>query len=165
MLQDARVDARKVQSGVAADYRKTAQLINESGLRGLFDPNGPLADPNLLGHPPGYPLARSIIARLVGDSNNAIQLFQIVCDALAAVLVFFIAFEFLSFAPAVIAGLLVSFAPQFAWNSVLLLPDTLAVLPLLLAVLVLIRALRTPRFVTFAQLGYCLAYRAGFGPM
>ena len=154
--QDARVDAPKVQSGVVADYQRTAHLINESGLRGLFDPNGPLADPNLLGHPPGYPIVRSVIARIFGDSNNAMQFFQIACDALAAVLVFLIAFELFSFAPAVIAGLLVSFAPQFAWNSVLLLPDTLAVLPLLLALLLLIRALRRPRLVLFIAVGLLL---------
>ena len=75
MLQDARVDAQKVQSGVAADYRKTAQLISESGLRAMFDPTGPLADPNLLGHPPGYPLARSVIARMFGDSKSSMQFF------------------------------------------------------------------------------------------
>src|SRR5688500_14773921 len=80
--QDARVDAAKVQSVVVADYQKTAHLIRESGFRRLFEPNGPLADPNLLGHPPGYPIVRSVIARMFGDANNAMQFFQIVCDAL-----------------------------------------------------------------------------------
>lgn len=155
-LQDARVDAVKVQSGVAADYQKTAHLISQTGVAGLFDPNGPLADPNLLGHPPGYPIVRSVIALMFGDSNNGMQIFQIVCDALAAVLVFFIALELFSFAPGVIAGLLASFAPQFAWNSVLLLPDTLAVLPLLLAMLLLIRGLRRPHLILFIAVGLLL---------
>ena len=158
MRQDAQVEALKVQSGVAADYQKTAELIEQSGLHSFFKSNGPLADPNLLGHPPGYPILRYVIARLfgVGDSTETIQRFQITCDALAAVLVFFIAFELLSFTPAVISGLLVAFAPQFAWNSVVALPDTLAVVPILLAMLLLIHAVRRPRVAIFACVGVLL---------
>lgn len=153
MVHDAQVEARKVQSGVTADYQRTAQLLKEGGVRGFFDSNGPLADPNLLGHPPGYPIVRALVSSVFGDSNRVIQIFQITCDAIAAVVVFLIVLELFSFATAVVSGILVALAPQFVWNSVLLLPDTLAVFPLLFAILLLIRALRQPRLVTFASVG------------
>jgi hypothetical protein len=153
MWHDSQVEARKVQSGVATDYQRTGQLLKESGVHGFFDSNGPLADPNLLGHPPGYPIVRALVGSVFGDSNRVIQIFQITCDAIAAVVIFLIALELLSFAVGVVSGVLVALAPQFIWNSVLLLPDTLAVLPLLFAILLLIRAVRRPRFVTFASVG------------
>lgn len=153
MLHDSQVEARKVQSGVAADYQRTAQLLRQGGVSGFFDSNGPLADPNLLGHPPGYPIVRALVGSAFGDSNKVIQVFQITGDAISAVIVFLIALQLLSFATAVVSGLLVALAPQFIWNSVLLLPDTLAVLPLLVAILLLSRALRSPRLVTFAAVG------------
>jgi Dolichyl-phosphate-mannose-protein mannosyltransferase len=153
MLHESQVEARRVQSGVAADYQRAAQLLRRGGVSGFYDPNGPLADPNLLGHPPGYPIVRALVGSAFGDSNRVIQVFQITCDAIAAVIVFLIAMELLSFAPAVVSGFLVAFSPQFIWNSVLLLPDTLAVLPLLCAILLLSRALRRPRLITFAAVG------------
>lgn len=121
MLHDSQVEARRVQSSVAADYQKTAQLLKKSGVPKFFDSNGPLADPNLLGHPPGYPIVRALVGGVFGDSNRAIQLFQITCDAIAAVVVLLITLELLSFATAVVSGILVALAPQFVWNSVLLL--------------------------------------------
>jgi hypothetical protein len=49
--------------------------------------------------------------------------------------------------------MLAAFSPQFAWNSVLVLPDSLAVLPILLAVYCLTRAAKNPRLVTFLIAG------------
>src|SRR5713101_6564345 len=49
--------------------------------------------------------------------------------------------------------MLAAFSPQFAWNSVLLLPDSLAVLPILLAVYCLMRAAKNPRLVTLIIAG------------
>src|SRR6185436_19669321 len=46
-----------------------------------------------------------------------------------------------------------AFSPQFAWNSVLLLPDTLAVLPVLIAIYCLARAVRHPRLISFVLAG------------
>ncbi len=150
---DSRIEAARVQSGVAADYQRAASLFRQNGLSGFIDPSGLLADPNLLGHPPGYPIVRAVVATIFGDSNTAIQFFQITSDAIAAVLVFLIAIKLLPFGVGLIAGLLVAFSPQFAWNSVLLLPDTLAVVPLLLAIYFLAGALTEPRLVKFLLVG------------
>jgi hypothetical protein len=150
---DTRLEVGNVQTVVVSDYQRTGRLIREGGFSGFFNPSGPLADPNLLGHPPGYPILLAFLSSVFGGSNNVIQLFQITCDALAAVVVFLIAIELFAIGVGVIAGLLVAFSPQFAWNSVLLLPDTMSVLPLLLAVYVLTRALKKPGLITVIVAG------------
>jgi hypothetical protein len=155
---DTRMEVWKVQTVVAADYQRTGKLIRQVGLTEFFDASGPLADPNLLGHPPGYPIVQAVLGALFGESTTAVQLFQITCDALAAVLIFLIVVELLPFAVGVIAGLLVAFSPQFAWNSVLLLPDTLSVLPLLAAVYCLARATKWPRFATVMVAGIFVGF-------
>jgi len=150
---DTRLEVGNVQTVVVSDYQRTARLIREEGFSGFFNPSGPLADPNLLGHPPGYPIVLAFLSSVFGNSNIVIQLFQITCDALAAVVVFLIAIELFALGVGVIAGLLVAFSPQFAWNSVLLLPDAMSVLPLLLAVYVLTRALKKPKLITVIVAG------------
>lgn len=138
---------------VVGDYQRTGRLIREGGLSGFFSASGPLADPNLLGHPPGYPFVLAILNAVFGDSDNVIQFFQITCDALAAVVIFLIAIGLFPLGVGIIAGFLVALAPQFTWNSVLLLPDTLAVLPILLAIYLLARAVKKPRLVTVILAG------------
>lgn len=150
---DTRLDVAKVQSGVVGDYQHTAQLIRDEGVAGFFSTSGPLADPNLLGHPPGYPIILAALSAVFGDSRNVIQFFQITCDALGAVVLFLIAIELFSFGIGVIAGSLAALSPQFAWNSVLLLPDALAVLPLLLAIYFLTLALKKPRLIAVVIAG------------
>jgi 4-amino-4-deoxy-L-arabinose transferase-like glycosyltransferase len=131
---DARVEAPSVQSAVAENYKNLARLLRENGAASFFDPNSTTSDPDLLGHPPGYPILLALVRGLFGESDAAAQIFQAACDSLAAAFIFLIAAELLPFGAAVTGGALAAFAPQFCWNSVLLLPDTLAVLPLLLAV-------------------------------
>jgi hypothetical protein len=75
-------------------------------------------------------------------------------DALAAVVVLLIANALLSrIRIAVLAGLLIALAPQFTYNSTLLLPDSLTVLPLLLAVYCLAQVLKRSRLVLFIAAG------------
>ena len=150
---DTQQDVRRVQTVVAEDYQRTARLLREGGIRGFFSSTGPMSDPNLLGHPPGYPIVIAVVWKVFGESDRGIQLFQIFIDSLAAVLVLLIAIELLPFPVGVIGGALVGFAPQFTWNSVLLLPDTLAVFPLLLAVYCLARALKNPRLLLLVLAG------------
>jgi hypothetical protein len=153
---DTRTEVGKVQTVVAADYQHVARLLSEGGVRGFFSSSGPLADPNMLGHPPGYPILIAVLWSIFGESNASIQLVQLACDALAAVLILLIAIELFPFSVGVIAALLVAFAPQFSWNSVLLLPDTLAVFPLILAVYFLTRAFKNPQLITVMVAGACI---------
>ncbi len=137
---DTRHEVGKVQTGVTAGYKSVALSLRHEGVRGWFDTAGAPSDPDTLVHPPGY----SLLLALVGATENdtAIQFVQIVGDALAAVFVCLIAAALLSDGVAIIAGLLIACAPQFAWNAALLLPDTLAVLPLVAALYCLVRAWR-----------------------
>ena len=153
---DTRREVGKVQTVVAADYQHAARLFRQEGVRGFFTSSGRLADPNLLGHPPGYPIVIAIVWTLVGESNTSIQLLQIFCDALGAVLILLVAVELFPFAVGVLSGALVAFAPQFSWNSVLLLPDTLAVFPLILSIFFLTRAWKKPRLVWLLSAGVCV---------
>jgi 4-amino-4-deoxy-L-arabinose transferase-like glycosyltransferase len=139
-LRDARSEASAVQSAVTENYRHQTRLLIQNGAPSFFDPDSATNDPDLLGHPPGYPFILALIYKLFGESDAGVQIFQILCDSLAAALVLLIAAELLPFSAAVVAGALAAAAPQFCWNSILLLPDTLAVAPVLLAVLLLLRA-------------------------
>ena len=123
----------EVQTYVTSDYKYSAYLLARRDFKGF------LYDINRMGHPPGYPVVLAGIFKVWGDSDDAIQLVQVVCDSLAAVVVFLIVFELLPFGVAVLAGLLTALSPQFSYHSVLLLPDSLAVLPILVAVFLIVR--------------------------
>jgi 4-amino-4-deoxy-L-arabinose transferase-like glycosyltransferase len=138
--RDVRFEAYKVQTSVTENYKHMAHLLGENGVSSFYDPASTTSEPDLLGHPPGYPFVLAAVYGLCGESDAAAQIFQAACDALAAALVFLIAAELLTFGVGVIAGALAVVAPQFCWNSLMLLPDTLAVLPLLAAVWLLVRA-------------------------
>ena len=145
---DTRLTVGKVQSSVVQDYQRIGNLLRRDGIRGFFSSSSALADLNNLGHPPGYSVLMAFI-----QSTTAIQLVQIIFDAGAAVLIFLIVGEVFSTATATVAGALAALSPQLAWNSVLLLPDSLAVFPILLAIYLLARARTKPRLINFILIG------------
>ncbi|OLE53367.1 MAG: hypothetical protein AUG51_13095 [Acidobacteria bacterium 13_1_20CM_3_53_8] len=151
--QDTRLDVEKVQTWVSEDYRQAARLISRDGFGSFFAKGSPLSDPNRLGHPPGYSFLLAAIYRFFGEGDATIQFVQVVCDSVAAVFIFLIVGELLPTGIAVTAGILVALAPQLSYNSVLLLPDSLAVLPIILAVYLLVRAIKRPRLVTLIIAG------------
>ncbi len=150
---DTRLEVGKVQTVVAADYKHVAQLLRDGGIRSFFSSASPLTDLNTMGHPPGYSILLALTYRLFGESDTAVQFVQIIADALAAIVVLLIIAELFPFSAAVIAGLLAALSPQLAWNSVLLLPDSIFVLPILIAILLLARAFKKPRLLNFIIIG------------
>ena len=128
-----------VQTSVALNYKHQAKLIRENGLASLYDASSSTNNPDLLGHPIGYPILLSLIYRVAPESDTATQLLQMMLDSLAAVVLCLIAFQLFPTAVAIIAGPMAALAPQFSWNSILLLPDSLATLPILLAVLLIVQ--------------------------
>jgi hypothetical protein len=134
--QSNRAEVFGVQTSVALNYKHLASLLQQNGLASLYDPSSSTSNPDLLGHPPGYPILLSFVYRVAGNPDTTIQLLQLILDALSAVILFLIACELFPLA----VGLMAAFAPQFSWNSILLLPDSLAALPILLAVLLITRA-------------------------
>jgi hypothetical protein len=150
---DTRLEVGKVQTVVVADYQRVAQLLRDGGLRSFFSSSSPLADLNNLGHPPGYSILIASVQSVCGSSDSAVQFVQIAGDALAAVMIFLIVAELLPLSAGMIAGLLSALAPQFTWNSVLLLPDSISVLPILLAIYLIARSSKNPRLLTFLLAG------------
>jgi len=131
-----------VQTSVALNYKHLAGLIRANGLSSLYDASSSTNNPDLLGHPPGYPLLLSFLYGIAPESDTATQVVQMVLDSLSAVIIVLIAFELFPAAIGIIAGLMAAFAPQFSWNSILLLPDSLAALPILLALFLIARMRR-----------------------
>jgi hypothetical protein len=150
---DTRLEVGKVQTVVTADYKRVAQLLTEGGVRSFFSSSSPLADPNNLGHPPGYSILLAVTFGVFGASDAAIQFVQIFADAISVILIFLIVAELLPWSAGVIAGVLAAFSPQLAWNSVLLLPDSICVLPILIAAYLLARAIKQPRLPLFIVAG------------
>lgn len=150
---DTRLEVGKVQTGVTADYQRIAQLLEREGLRGFFSSSSELADLNNLGHPPGYSILIATVRNVFGGSQTVIQFLQIVFDAATAVIIFLLVAELFSLTAATLAGLFAALSPQLAWNSVLLLPDSLAVFPILLGVYLLARTRRAPRTILFIAAG------------
>ena len=132
-------EALAVQTSVALNYKHQARLIQANGLVSLYDRSSSTNNPDLLGHPPGYPILLSLIYRVAGESDTATQVVQMILDSLSVVIITLIAFQLFPAAVGLIAGLLAAFAPQFSWNSLTLLPDSLAALPILLAVYLVVR--------------------------
>lgn len=150
---DTRLEVGKVQTTVSDDYKRVAQMLRQGGVASFVSSSSPLSDLNTLGHPPGYSILIALTHSVFGESDTTVQFAQIVCDALSAVMIFLMVAELLPTSAATVAGILAAFSPQFAWNSVLLLPDALAVLPILMAVYCLTRAAKHPRLFTFVIAG------------
>lgn len=136
--------ALTVQTSVALKYKHQARLIQANGFASLYDASSSTNNPDLLGHPPGYPILLSVLYRAGGEQDTVTQFPQIILDSLSVVIIVLIAFEFFPATIGVIAGVMAAFAPQFSWNSLPLLPDSLATLPILLAVLVITKTRLQP---------------------
>ena len=155
-----------VQTNVVLNYKHQARLIQANGIASLYDASSSTSNPDLLGHPLGYPILLSFIYRVAPESDTATQLLQMILDSLSAVIICLIAFELFPTAVVLIAGLMAALAPQFSWNSITLLPDSLAALPILLAVLLITRT-RQPVGQAFLPVPFrrkdrqeCLSYSA-----
>jgi len=137
-------EALAVQTSVALNYKHQATLIQANGVASLYDASSSTNNPDLMGHPPGYPILLSVLYRVGGQSDTATQFLQIILDSLSVVVIVLIAFEFFPAAIGLIAGLMAAFAPQFSWNSLTLLPDSLATLPILVAMFIISKTCSRP---------------------
>jgi hypothetical protein len=148
--------------GLAFFYHDEVRRIDTDG--GYLFPREYVepGDARMLIHPPGYPILMSAFFKMsnepdkksrLAEADTWMRVVQITIDSLASVLVFVIALELLPLAVAIIAGLLVGLSPHLAYYSLLVAPDSLAVLPILLAIYFVIRASKRPRLVTILAAG------------
>ena len=145
--QDNRHEIGKVQTHVTIDYKEPARMLAAGDLNSFVN------DINHMGHPPGYSIVLAAIFKMFGESDTAIQALQVSMDTVAVILLFLIAAEFLPVAAAAICGALAALSPQFASFSLPLLPDSLVVPPILLAIWFLIRTRRQSQIANFAIAG------------
>lgn len=151
--QDYQLKIGADQSGLVNRYKQQAQrMLDGDGilLPRDYDQHSSV---QLVVHPPGYSIFIAGVFELTGKSDGKLVLAQVIGDSLAAVLVFLIAAEVLPLAASAIAGLLVAFSPHLAHYALLLLPESLAVLPILIAVWLVIRARKRPRLITIVVAG------------
>ena len=148
--------------GMTGEYKAHAMALLQGDLKGFLSGPNPPSNAHVIKHPPGYPLLMAGVYRLFGDSEDALSAVHILFDTMAVVFVFLIAYELFSFRIAIVAAFLVAFSPQLAYHSIALLPDPLAALPLLVAVLLLIRAFKRPRLITIFASGIAIGVSCWF---
>lgn len=151
--QDNRPVFPKLFTGMVEHYKSNARLLLNGNVAGFISGPAPPNDAGILTYPPGYPIILAVVFRIFGESDAAMRLFQIICDAGAAMFIFLIAAELLPTRAAAIAGALVALSPQLAYYSVILIPDSLATLPILLAVYFIVRAKKSNSFRAVAAAG------------
>jgi hypothetical protein len=160
--QDASFEGERVQPALVSDYKHGGQLYRNY-FTSFLDRNSLLSNPDLLAHPPGYSLLWALIFKLRGG-DRAMQFVQILCDAASVLVVFLITGELLPRVVAFFAAQFAALAPQFTWNSVVLLPDTIAVLPILLAVYCLIVAAKRRRIAAALACGVLIGVSCWLRP-
>jgi hypothetical protein len=140
---------------IDSQYKIEAKrMLREGGL--LFPrEHNDTGDAQMLLHPPGYSIMIVALYRgdLGGHFYEKLRWVQVICDALATVMVFLIAAELLPVAIAFIAGSIAVLSPHLAFYSVYGTPDSLSVPPILLSVYLVIRAIKRPRFITVVAAG------------
>ena len=151
--QDYQLRVGSDLSSLVSRYQQQAQRMLDG--EGILYPVGykEHASVQLIVHPPGYPVFIACIYRLFGKSDNSVVLAKTICDSFAAVMVLLIVAQLFPFAASVIAGLLVAFSPQLAHHSIMLLPESLTALPILIAIWLILRAIRKPRLISIISAG------------
>ncbi|HWC77779.1 MAG TPA: glycosyltransferase family 39 protein [Blastocatellia bacterium] len=157
-FQDSRAEqlyGETFSTNLVYSYEQEATRITTKG--GLLYPNEELkeGDARLISHPPGYAF---LLAAVQGNqpsdrSRTLMRLIQSVLSSAAAVLVVLIAAELLALPIAFVSGLLIAFSPHLAWYSLWLSPDSLSVIPILIAVYLLIKASRSSGLVAVVLAG------------
>jgi len=128
----------------------------------LYPRNHPGTDARMIVHPPGYSLVMALSFKLFGENDTPLRVLQLTADAFSAVLVFLIAAELLPYAVALLAGLLMALSPHLSYYAIKLSPDSLAVLPILLAVYLVIGATETVQLRYAAAAGALLGVSCWF---
>ena len=137
----------------ARHYRTEAlRMLKERWI--LFPPQRvDPGDARLILHPPGYSAFIAANFGVFGNSDFALTVIQIILDSISALVVVLIAAEFFSYAVAAISGALAGLSPQFAHYSLWTSPDTLCVLPILIAVYLIIKAVKRPNLLLIIGAG------------
>jgi 4-amino-4-deoxy-L-arabinose transferase-like glycosyltransferase len=141
---------------IAHFYHEAAAGLAEGDDRVVFPSDVAPGDTLLVGYPPGYFAFMAPLYALSGNRMEAVLLAQCVLDALTCLLLVLLGEALVSTAAGTVAGLLMALSPQFAYLSLVLKPDTLTVLPVLAALLLVVRAARAERLGEWVTAGVLL---------
>ena len=141
----ADIESGRMHFGMTDLYKADALNLLSGRLDLFIHGPAPPANAQILTHPPGYSLFLATLFKFVGDSTTAWRLVHVILDAFAAVGVFLIAWQLLPAGAAIISGALIAVSPQLAFNSLVLMPDSPSVLPLVWAVFLITCAYKKPR--------------------
>jgi hypothetical protein len=160
-LHDNSVEIRNgetIATTLVDDYQQEALRMQEQGY--LLFPPQPLdpQDARMILHPPGYSI---LLIWLYGKEvpnrfYTRLRLLHMVCDSFSVVVIFLIAAQLLPLTVALIGALLAALSPHLAYYSQWLTPDSVAVLPILLAIYLFIKGLQKPRLILFLAVGVSL---------
>src|SRR5262249_7287386 len=132
--------------GVFNRYRKEAdRILAERSI--VFPREQPApGDARMLAHPPGYSILMAGI-KWAAPSRvyEGLWIIQILADGLSALLIFLIGSELFGRRIGFIAAFLVAISPHLAYYCLLLTPDSLAVLPVVASMYLLVLALKRSR--------------------
>src|ERR1700752_753878 len=154
----------KNMTRLTARYKEEAQFLLAGDLTSFVKGSRSEPDTMILSHPPGYPIVIATIYKLSGNSDRALRLFQIACEAVTVVLIFLIAARLIPRGAALIAALLAAVAPQLAYRSLVLLPDSLSALPLVAAVFLTTKAVEDRGVVKLFLAGGLIGVSVWFRP-
>ena len=164
--QDARPDIEngRMRFGMSDLYKADALHLLSGDLALFIKGPAPPSDADIMTHPPGYSLLLALIFKFFGDSTTAWRLVQLLLDSLTVVGIFFLARELLPIGAAITASILSSLSPQLAQNAIVLLPDSVSVLPIVWALFFLVRAYKTPRILPIIAAGALLGVSCWLRP-
>lgn len=140
---------------------EASRILKQGTILFPTEPADP-SDASRISHPPGYSILMAATGQGFGGPDTGLRYLQIVCAAASCVLIFFIAVELLPVGAATLGGLLSALSPHLAYYSLFLSPETLAALPILLAVYCVIKAYKRPRLWLLAAAGASIALSCWF---
>jgi hypothetical protein len=125
--------------GMSAEYDRDAQL-KLAGDGVLMPAKWDPADTSLLARAPGYSIFLSAVYSVTASSYFYVQIAQNLLNSISPVLIFLIAGSLIGWRIGLASGALAAVSHHLSYHSNLVLPDSLAALPVLSAVYVLVRA-------------------------
>ena len=134
-------------------YDDEARRIMTEG--GVLIPEAPVeqGDAWMIVHPPGYSILMAALLSLFGESEWLMRLVRVILSSAGAVIILLIASELFPRGVAVLSGLIAAISPHLAYYSLWHSPDSLAPLPILLAIFFLVKAWKRPRLGTVLAAG------------
>ena len=154
--QDERVDFQRKETSsttLVTGYEREANRMLEQGT--ILYPREPVdtGDARMLVHPPGYSVLIAAFQKMSGDAHTGLRLAQIICDSISSSTGFSHRGRIAALHGIAHRRRAVALSPHLAGYSLWLSADSIAVLPILLSVYLIVRAIKKNRLITIIIAG------------